>query len=547
LRWNLNLLKISIILLLLFENTIQIASADQGLSHTGGRPNYVSPLYDEQAGFTFDQNFTAITAYIVATPLSDPGGFGAGLFLNGLTDKGWWYQVGVAYDWPNQDFSSAIPGFSFVYDAFEPSGESVVSSFNNGTPNLTAFLPQVRAGDIVMLSISINGSNIHLKALDLRTGLYAEATYNSSGATKFVGLREVSNQMGYFTGVMTEWYRTNSSIISLSEGQADYWLGETVNQGTLWADEYLLQNFTTIHYSSSGLLNLTSQAMVKFSLGPLFVLADSVHVITGSLELTASITAPPLTLQYVLPSVPGLVTGDSYNITTKMQGQVWGGISPYTYSMFVDGRLRHSGVLNSSPPANTNFTLDVPLGVLKPGNHTFYLKILDSENNTYTTPTFLLTVLKPSMNISHLVCGPYKSLGYISIVVPTIVQTGNQIIVIENSSSPGILSYYRLNVSEYIIGNPFIFPGVSSMTTKNYNNIFPIFSCQVNAVIPTNSSAAYVYLGYGIWFDTKSGQMFLEPNIASTLSFFPIEIYFVSLLSVLVASIIAIRFKRSNR
>src|SRR5208283_1988338 len=66
--------------------------------------------YDEQIGLTFTQNLTTLAYNVTAVEQTDPTlGTGAAYLLNGLTNAGYWYQVGVSWDWnPGQ-----TPGTGF--------------------------------------------------------------------------------------------------------------------------------------------------------------------------------------------------------------------------------------------------------------------------------------------------------------------------------------------------------------------------------------------------------------------------------------------------
>src|SRR5207244_13098146 len=56
--------------------------------------------YDEQLGTTFTQSFTSIAYNLTAIQQSDSNGYGPAYLLNGLGSTGYWYQIGLPYDWP---------------------------------------------------------------------------------------------------------------------------------------------------------------------------------------------------------------------------------------------------------------------------------------------------------------------------------------------------------------------------------------------------------------------------------------------------------------
>ena len=56
--------------------------------------------YDEQIGITFAQSFNSIAYNVTALAQSDTDGYGPAYLLNGLSDGGYWYQIGISSLWP---------------------------------------------------------------------------------------------------------------------------------------------------------------------------------------------------------------------------------------------------------------------------------------------------------------------------------------------------------------------------------------------------------------------------------------------------------------
>ena len=168
----------------------------------GHRPP-ISTNYDEQIGITFTQSFTALEYNVTAVEQSDPTlGSGPAYLLNGLSDSGYWYQVGLAWDWsPGSDPGS---GFDMTYEVFDQNGNSVFPQ--NGDGGLVGFSGPVDQGDKVILNLYFsNSSQVVMFAEDTKTGASASETFSQEGATYFVGLPSgVANSNGYFTGLMTE-------------------------------------------------------------------------------------------------------------------------------------------------------------------------------------------------------------------------------------------------------------------------------------------------------------------------------------------------------
>jgi hypothetical protein len=197
--------------------------------------------YDEQLGTTFTQNFASLAYNVTAAAQADSNGYGPAYLLNGLSSKGYWYQVGVSYDWPllGGGFS---PGFNFNYEVFNANGVSVFPT--DGSGGLTSFSGTVNAGDSIGLSLSFSGVNVLMFATDYNTGATASETYNAVAATVFDGSPLApSNPEGFFTGLMTEWY--HAAPYYVNEGQATYSNARVaLSSAWMWIDEYQPTNET---------------------------------------------------------------------------------------------------------------------------------------------------------------------------------------------------------------------------------------------------------------------------------------------------------------
>jgi len=103
-----------------------------GRSPTPGSPaGDPVPVWDEQVALTFTQSFLSMAWNVTAVPQNDSYGYGPAYLLNGLTDKGWWYQVGVSFDWPYSTGGFAA-GFNMNYEVFSPNGSSVFPASGGG-------------------------------------------------------------------------------------------------------------------------------------------------------------------------------------------------------------------------------------------------------------------------------------------------------------------------------------------------------------------------------------------------------------------------------
>ncbi|MGC8558505.1 MAG: hypothetical protein ACP5NC_05890, partial [Nitrososphaeria archaeon] len=169
---------------------------------SGALPKSLQPVanYDEQLGETFTSNFSSLAVNVTAVEQADTYGYGPAYLLNGLSSTGYWYQVGLSYNWPNSEGGGYNAGFNMVYEVYSPNGNSI---FPQGGGGLMSFSGPVYPGNTVLLSLSFSGGNVVMEAVDIETGASAEVSYSAEGAAYFQGLSEPSNSKGFFTGLMT--------------------------------------------------------------------------------------------------------------------------------------------------------------------------------------------------------------------------------------------------------------------------------------------------------------------------------------------------------
>lgn len=159
--------------------------------------------YDEQAGATFTQDFTSLAFNVSAVAQTGPDGVGPAYLLNGLTNAGYWYQVGLSWKWPSSN-SVPLPGFDMNYEVFDQYGFSVFPT--NGGGGIDPI--QVNAGDLVLLTLNFSGTYVLMQTKDWNTTSSTAEYYPSYGASYFVGLPNSVASNGFFTGLMTEEYHS---------------------------------------------------------------------------------------------------------------------------------------------------------------------------------------------------------------------------------------------------------------------------------------------------------------------------------------------------
>ncbi|WP_338604202.1 hypothetical protein V6M85_05905 [Sulfolobus tengchongensis] len=202
------------------------------LNSNEAEPLPLSPLQpsDLQVNFYDEQLFmmlnlypttTSLVAYVNVVAQASNSGYGPAYLLNAITNNCWWYQVGVAYNWPYTN-GSFNPGFHMIYMVWNSSGDPVIG------PVLLNFNGPVNSGDQVTLKIYLSNGNIVLCAHDDYTRAEASVSINANGASSIV--TSLNLRHGYITGLMTEWYHLRP-----------YYGGET---GVIYRLQYFASSFT---------------------------------------------------------------------------------------------------------------------------------------------------------------------------------------------------------------------------------------------------------------------------------------------------------------
>jgi hypothetical protein len=249
-------------------------------------------VYDEQLGMTFTQDFTSMLYNVTAVEQSDPvSSYGPAYLLNGLSDAGYWYQVGLTWNW----YPGKTPGtgWDLVYEVFDTTGKSIFPVTGGG--GLLVFSGTVNQGDSVSLNLYFDSTsrNVVMLATDRNTGASASETYDAKGATRFVGNPSgTANSNGFFTGLMTEWYHPSEYLGD--EQKVTYVSGFALNSAWMWIDEFSCSNSncttTTLQFASATngpVLYTIPNQLVSFSSNGANEYSNAYSFITGSLSLSS--------------------------------------------------------------------------------------------------------------------------------------------------------------------------------------------------------------------------------------------------------------------
>lgn len=245
---------------------------------------------DEQLGETFTQNMQELSYNVTANAQTDYYGYGPAYLVNGLTDTGYWYQVGLSYDWPYAD-GGYINGFVLNYEVFAPGDSSVFPTDGGG--GAVSFSGSVDPGDIVSLTLTFAHGEVGMYGFDWNTSAYAQESYDAEGSTTFVGLAGVANSDGYFTGLMTEWYHT--SLYLQNEGEEIYTDPHLALQSAfVWADEFSDVQLVFVYVAPETSF-AEPNTFQEFSSNGLTAFSDAYEFITGFPDVVStSITLNPV-------------------------------------------------------------------------------------------------------------------------------------------------------------------------------------------------------------------------------------------------------------
>jgi hypothetical protein len=178
-----------------------------------------SPNFDEQIGVTFTTVSTQTMAYnVTAIAQNTSEGFGPVYLLQGVSPQNYWYQIGLAYDWPANTSTGTNPGFFAMFSVWNPNRTTIYPS-SPGSAILNLSGP-IYNGDKVLLEMSFKNGKIYFYVRDWNTNATATVALDSLGQTSFSSTLYSNNYAGTFTGLMTEWYHVNPNY--KQEGNVTY-------------------------------------------------------------------------------------------------------------------------------------------------------------------------------------------------------------------------------------------------------------------------------------------------------------------------------------
>ncbi len=314
------------ILMVLLASVLVVPSAIAGASASvsnASSPQFRGhpPLnsgYDEQIGLTFTQNFSSMSYSVSAVEQNDPTlGTGPGYLLSGLSNSGYWYQVGLSWDW------SPGAGFAMSYEVFNPSAQSIYPT--NGGGGLASFSGPVNLGDNVTITLYFSSGDVIMSATDTSTGASAQQSYPAEGATLFVGQPDSdANNQGFFTGLMTEWY--HGEPYYTNEAEVLYTASSAIASGWMWMDEFNANNGQLIFASNATSVATYGTApsqLQEFSYEGITEYSSATAFVTGTLSSGSTTTSSGTsTVTSTVTDTATIVSADTQTVTVTSTSTV---------------------------------------------------------------------------------------------------------------------------------------------------------------------------------------------------------------------------------
>lgn len=158
------------------------------------------PKWTEQASLTIDVNSSRLTTTVLVSSSQDSEGYGPAYLLNGVSDAGYWYQLGLAFHWGAGN--GYATGAQLLTAVFSPNNPYVpVYQWDQGV--------DVRSGDQVTLSMTVLPDCMSLALTDSSTHVGLVENYSLEGSDHFSSAQPQSTPIGFFCGLMTEWWHVD--------------------------------------------------------------------------------------------------------------------------------------------------------------------------------------------------------------------------------------------------------------------------------------------------------------------------------------------------
>jgi|GEM_PF-3573584 hypothetical protein len=396
-----------------------------------------SKHYTEQSGLTFVNNFTGAIGYnVTAVAQSDSTGIGPGYFISGYSNKGYWYNAGIAYNWSVANTSHNI-GFTALFTVLAPNGTVIYA------PNIK-FTGTVNPNDEVLLNLYFKNGQVIMLIRDWNTSAYAETNFSAEGATKFIGNpNSTSSANGFYTGLTTEWIHL-SPYYSSEQPVLYSPFGYPSSPVWLWIDEFC---------SPSSLCAPKATLFSNYTAG--YIMPFSPHILC-SVGTAEEYFPSGNFLTGIVCTAPASTTAPTTSIQSQPSsgGGFFQDIFSYIYNFFKSLFLGNNGS-NSTTTYNSSTTTIYEQNTTST-NTTTTIGATTSSSTTSTATSTSTTVgtitstsTKSSSTSTSTTVGTITSLSSTSTTIGTITSTSTI-----KSASPcdingtwiGTGTYYGINL-----------------------------------------------------------------------------------------------------
>ncbi len=246
-------------------------------SSSGSASAYVEDLL-----LSFEQNFSALA--FNATAIQQCGDDGSGPFYSvvGLSNSGYWYEFGIAWNWPTSlNPISASHGFQAIYDVYGTNGR-VFRASNQ--------LTNVGDGDITSLKLSFANGLVTMQVHDWNSSATDQESYSAFGATEFVGEpTTLTDPNGYFTGLRTQMYHNQPYYGD--EQAVTYKQSVPISSAWMRIVEFPLPSKSPVVFDSYGSYSYNNTSgLQNFTSNGAFVASDAYEFVTGQLATGSGCT-----------------------------------------------------------------------------------------------------------------------------------------------------------------------------------------------------------------------------------------------------------------
>ena len=158
-------------------------------------------IYDQQEIIIFKAKAHEITTYVMPQNQYQSKNVCTMYLLNGMTNTGWWYQVGLEHNIIDTNKNNTY--YKMIVCIFNSKG--VLKVCNNFMPT-----SDINSRAEVLLSMTDKKGEIKMSICDIYNGASAQYTTKANGNT-FIGGEESNKEGGIFTGIMNETYHMGNS------------------------------------------------------------------------------------------------------------------------------------------------------------------------------------------------------------------------------------------------------------------------------------------------------------------------------------------------